>query len=191
MADTISPELLEFLQNQDWTSLYPRLVAYARLRIRWMGLPADGVKGMNAETVATEAMIKVFEGTRNPKPEDLDEFEYYMGSVINSLISGLKVSKENQTKSGDQRETMTDEQLVDSFFDNGFLHEFEVNEILDKIGNELLITGKDDMYLVFEEMRKGSQNQEIAESLARSVSEIENIKKQLSRYFERIKPKGK
>lgn len=183
------PELLEFLQKQDWSALYPRLVAHAKHRMRWIGLPSEGSKGMNAEAIATDAMTKVFDGIRKPKPKDLANFEYYMGSVVNSLISAVKVSKENQTKSNDEVEELSDAELVDALFDNGFLKELEIKEILDKIGNELLANGKDDMYLVFCEMRNGSQNQEIAKSLGQTVSEIENIKKQLHRYFERIRPK--
>lgn len=189
MEDSISPELLEFLQKQNWSALYPRLVAYTKLRMRWMGLPIEGSKGMNAEVIATDAMTRVFDGIRKPKQKDLENFEDYMGSVINSLISAIKVSKENQTKSNEGVEELSDAELVDILFDNGFLKELEIKEILDKIGDELLTNGKDDMYLVFCEMRKGGQNQEIAKSLGQTVSEIENIKKQLQRYFERIRPK--
>jgi hypothetical protein len=191
MPDPISPELFDFLQKQDWERIFPRLVYYADQRMSWMGLPAEGVKGKNAEAIATEAMVKVFEGVRKPKPKDLIDFEYYMGSVINSLISSLKVSKENKTKSDEEVEAISDQELVDQLFDGGFLKELEVKEILDKIEKDLMDDGKDDMYLVFCEMRQGSQTQEIAKSLGNTESEVANIKKQLSRYFKRIKPKRK
>lgn len=189
MDKGISPELLQFLQQQNWVKLYPALVDHAERRLNWIGLPKEGVQGKNAKVIVSEAMEKVYTGIRKPKPKDLLDFEFYMGSVINSLISALKKSKENRIKSNEDVETLSDEQLVDYMFDDGFITELEIKEILDKIEKEILDDGDDDMYLVYCGIRQGSTNEELAKDLKRSVQEIVNIKKRLSRLFLRTRAK--
>ena len=90
----------KILEAQRWDRIIPRLVEYARARIRariWAGR-RDGLLpgGQEAEDVVYGAIEKVLEGRRVWDPEAKPDLEAYLRDVIESDLNHLAVGFENR-----------------------------------------------------------------------------------------------
>lgn len=100
MKDNAAESRNKILQAQRWDWIIPRLVEYARARIRariWAGRrdgPLPG--GQEAEDVVYGAIEKVLEGRRVWDPEAKPDLEAYLRDVIESDLNHLAIGFENR-----------------------------------------------------------------------------------------------
>ena len=183
-------QTLSKIQAQDWDRLYPRLVAHASRRLGWIGLNSrEGALGYDPQNIASLAIEKVLIGKRLPTEDDLNDFPKYMRGVLNSLIYSLKSQKENKLKDSRNLDgLLADEVFFEKILEDGFLQEDELSLFQEEFEDEL-IKKDEDMFLVFSELCQGKQHISIAQSLNKSVSDVENIHKRLSTFIKNYRSK--
>ncbi len=183
-------QILAKIEAQDWNSLYPRMVAHASRRLGWIGLSSkDGALGYDPKNIVSLAVEKLLTGKRLPSEDDFKDFPGYLRNVLNSLIYSLKCKKENKLK--DPRDLdgpLADEVFFEKILDDGFLNEYELTLLQEEFENEL-IKKDEDMFLVYSELCQGKKHISIAESLNKSVSDVENIHKRLNTFIKNYRSK--
>lgn len=177
-------QILAKIEAQDWDRLYPRMVAHASWRLGWIGLSSkDGAMGYDPQNIISLAIEKLLTGKRLPSDDDFKDFPNYMNGVLNSLIYSLKCKKENKRK--DTRNLdgpLADKVFFERILDEDLLNDDELPPLI--VGfEEALIKKNEDMFLVFSELCQGNQHISIAQSLNKSVSDVENIHKRLNTFI--------
>lgn len=97
---TLPDHVRKRLDDSDWNSIYPKLVAHSHCLARslfWRsGNKEDLAEGQTPEDVVNEAIARVYEGRRHWDPEkDPDLFEFLKGSVLSSMFNELAMSADN------------------------------------------------------------------------------------------------
>jgi hypothetical protein len=183
-------KILANIEAQDWGKLYPRMVLHASRRLAWIGLNAkDGAMGYDPGNIVSLAVEKLLTGKRLPTEEDFEDFPNYLKNVLNSLIYSLKCKKENKLK--DPRDLdgpLADEVFFERILEDDFLDEDELSLLQAEFENEL--SKKDeDMFLVYSELCQGKKHISIAQSLNKSVGDVENIHKRLNTFIKNYRNK--
>jgi hypothetical protein len=183
-------KILAKIEAQDWGKLYPRMVLHASRRLGWIGLNSkDGAMGYDPGNIVSLAVEKLLTGKRLPTEEDFEDFPNYLKNVLNSLIYSLKCKKENKLK--DQRDLdgpLADEVFFERILEDDFLNEDELSLLQSEFEDEL--SKKDeDMFLVYSELCQGKKHISIAQSLNKSVSDVENIHKRLNTFIKNYRNK--
>jgi hypothetical protein len=183
-------KILAKIEAQDWDKLYPRMVAHASRRLGWIGLSSkDGALGHDPQNIVSSAVEKLLTGERLPTEEDLVDFSNYLKNVLNSLIYSLKCKKENKLK--DPRDLdgpLADEVFFEKILDEDFLNVDELSLLQAEFEDEL--SKKDeDMFLVYSELCQGKKHVSIAQSLNKSVGDVENIHKRLNTFIKNYRNK--
>lgn len=183
-------KILAKIEAQDWGKLYPRMVLHASRRLAWIGLNSqDGAMGYDPGNIVSLAVEKLLTGKRLPTEEDFEDFPNYLKNVLNSLIYSLKCKKENKLK--DPRDLdgpLADEVFFERILEDDFLDEDELSLLQAEFENEL--SKKDeDMFLVYSELCQGKKHISIAQSLNKSVSDVENIHKRLNTFIKNYRNK--
>ena len=83
---------------------------------------------------------------------------------------------------------LADEVFFEKILEDGFLQEDELSLFQEEFEDEL-IKKDEDMFLVFSELCQGKQHISIAQSLNKSVSDVENIHKRLSTFIKNYRSK--
>ena len=183
----ISKELSEFLDKQDWDSIYRELKLHTVRRLYWAGLnPKEGINGMDSGNIVSHVIEAIFIGKRKPSDKALNNFKAYLQWAINSVIYSIK--KKNLRKGMPiPYDEMTDEEFFDQVCEPAFLLDEEKDvDIITIMGNDLE-KHDEDMYLVFSELILGKKHKEIAKSFGWTVSEVENIHKKINTFNKRYK----
>lgn len=183
-------QILAKIEAQDWDRLYPRLVMHASRRLGWIGLSSkDGALGYNPQNIVSMAVEKLLTGKRLPTSDDFNDFPKYMRGVLNSLIYSLKSKKENKLKDSRNLDgPLADEVFFEKILDEDFLNEDELS-LLQAEFEEELIKKDEDMFLVYSELCQGKQHLSIAQSLNKSVGDVENIHKRLNTFIKNYRSK--
>lgn len=183
-------QILARIEGQDWDNLYPRLVAHATRRLGWIGLNSkDGALGYDPNNIVSLSIERLLIGKRLPTDGDFEDFPKYLRGVLNSLIYSLKCKKENKLKDSRNLDgPLADEVFFKKILDEDYLNEDELS-ILQSEFDEALIEKDEDMFLVYSELCQGKQHISIAQSLNKSVSDVENIHKRLNTFIKNYQSK--
>lgn len=97
---SITPELRALLESQPWKDICPRLTKYALYKTRWYywqgRYGGDLPGGHHAEDLAEQAITKLFVGEREWDPRKQPDLYKHLQGVVDSLISHLLESRENE-----------------------------------------------------------------------------------------------
>lgn len=97
---TLPEHVRKRLDDADWKSIYPKLVAHSHCFARslfWRsGNKKDLAEGQTPESVVNEAIARVYEWRRKWDPEkDPDLFKFLKDSVLSSMFNELAMSVDN------------------------------------------------------------------------------------------------
>ena len=123
--DDKTKEILSKMTQDQWDDYHNELVIYAEAKCnRWTWKTGDKEnlpKGYSPETIATEAIKRLFRGTRNWNHEIYpgDNPVRFLKSVARSIVSEIGDSKAHKTAASLEKEGL-------KFNDNGANYEIEV-----------------------------------------------------------------
>ena len=94
-------QVLEQIRQADWTRISLRLTLHAAARVkrwRWRtGNHQDLADGLEPGDIACQAIARLLTGQRAWDPERHPDLFEYLKGVVNSLVSNLGMSKDNQS----------------------------------------------------------------------------------------------
>lgn len=157
---------LDLLDNHNWEDTMLILSAYViRLcRLYRYKLPLD----MEPEDIAIEAFEKVYSGERKWYPEKDPNITQYMLSVVKSMVSNIKGSKQIQKAEIDEGSIGYDAHLHETI---------EYEELSIRI--EAAVRKDTDLALIYKALKDGWRPAEISKEYALDIRIIQNAQKRL------------
>lgn len=190
MVDPHTLEKLQQLPPQQWGCIFKELVAYAEFRLRKAGFEVRSEKdSVSGEDFATQAVEKIFDGTRKWDYERFPDLLIHLKAVVKSLIW-------NHIKSSSRALV----QKTATVNETAFIDEVEgSSEIPDPDNPETVIISDenwktlengfgDDMdgFVIFCEWLDGVPPREIAANYGIDVTTIYNVSKKGKRLLIKI-----
>lgn len=168
---TISSDVFEKLQSQDWADLLPRLAFYARREIRRRGW---STRHFPPEDFASTAIHRVFIGKRKWDPAKDPDLLLYLCSVIDSLIGHLPSQKKWILSLRDMQNP-TNIELAELGHDEDAHHDPEAAVLQ----AELEAESETAFWELYESMPEDPRVQEILDCIHEGMSKREAIVKKL------------
>lgn len=191
--------VLKLLEAADWRYIILRLTRHAIWRFRRYSWKSGIPKGCSPEDIANNAIMKVFDGTRNWDPDKYPDLLKHLIWIVNSDIEHLFSSLEHQ-KTGrmplqkDNKDTEVDLSEIalehpHSIMEKTLTPEEELIAEQDKKLQHRLIDdihtavkGDDDLEFLFLCFEEGiDKPHKIAAELGWNVEKVYNLKKKLLR----------
>lgn len=186
---------LEQLNQMDWPLLSRQLALYASKRATLLywgreGHPGRLPKGYQARELVTEAIMRLYRGTRRWDPDQDPDLLDYLRGVVDSLLSSLVRSRDHRVSK--ERVDVDEVDLPDDGRptpEDNLLHaerlEIE-NRVLDGL---LTLTKKDPLVAdLLDHLYAGEgRPRVIAEKLHCEVNDIYNARKRLDRMLKELK----
>jgi len=175
-------ELINFLNEQDWSDLIKRLIAYVHFKVnyhkKWLRGSKDLIEGYKPEDIVFESISDIYIGDRNWNKERYSLLIDFLKSVIDSKVSNLITSysqtHQNVVNNEEEHELFgtisVERDSLDLIISDEFLAEVYKSIEGDNELEEIVLLILDDL-----------PNREIAQELDIEVKDVVNRKKKLKR----------
>lgn len=179
---SISHDIYNQLNQQDWDSLIKKLTIYTVYQFKFWGLIHEkGIKGYSPAEIVFEAIEKVYSGEWKWNPQKSDLLSYLKYHVVRGLIANL-ARNEEVVKSDSSEINLLLEQGEFKYSD---AEEFNARQVIDFIKGKL---EDDDLALkIFDGYCKGLKRADICEIHRISPREFTNAYKRFRRIIKSLR----